>query len=228
MPIDFAARTAQDEQALLDMLEKRRLGISGTIQERRNALEQGRNAAFSGFQGKLGSIGQEYGLPGLNADTSGVQRRLGTALDEQLSGQQFGMQRDRVNLAYNRALDRAQQAGLDRRSSEDFARQIMQDEIRRQQEATMNEKQRQQKIKQQEISNRAFAKGEDIQAQTDDGSGEYQAAMYRILSGLPTQLLSYYMLNRNFGSETNQVGTGTSSYQPQYPQLNERPSGNLG
>ena len=104
----------------------------------------------------------------------------------------MGIEKERVNFAYNRALQRAQEANLDRRSAEDFARQIMQDEIRRQQESTMNEKARQQKIRQQGIENDYVARRESLQL-SNDPQAEYEQAMTRILVGMPFQLLNYYI-----------------------------------
>ena len=196
------------------MLEKRRLGTSGVIDARRKQIVGSRLPISGGIE-------SNFNLPS-GALSSGIAtNRLDDALEGTLSEQRMGLDKERVNVAYNRALQRAQDANLDRRSSEDFARQIMNDEIRRQQESTMNEKARQQKIRQQGIASDAMARGEALQ-QFPDPQAEYQSAMVRILSGLPIQLLTYYGLSGGFGKDTTQPDTRVNTFNPTVskPELN--------
>ena len=102
----------------------------------------------------------------------------------------------------------------------------MGDEIRRQNEAQMNEKQRQQKITQQKISSDAVARGADFQ-QLPDPLGEYQAAVIRILSGMPIKLLTLYGLNGGFGKTAtptaktpNVAGVGLGANDPYFDPYN--------
>src|SRR3990167_4602104 len=184
MPIDFKKKIADDESALDALLEKRRLGAGGIIDERRKAIQGSRLPL------DFGGVASNFNItPTASPD---VTRKLDLNLDDTLSEQKMGLDKERVNFAYNRALQRAQDANLDRRSAEDFARQIMQDEIRRQQEGAMNEKRRQQSIRQQEIANAAHARGESLQDYPNP-QAEYEQAMTRILVGMPFQLLNYYI-----------------------------------
>lgn len=204
MPIDFKARIAQDEQALADLLEKRRAGITSEIDQTRSEIGSGRAQAFGPvLQSRLAGLGVTAPV-----DPAPVTNRLSMGLDETLGNQKYWMQRERTNLAYNRALDRAQAAGLQRREAETFARQIMQDEIRRQNEGAMGEKQRQQSIRRQGIENAATARGEDLRlSQMSDGTDEYQSAVMRILTGMPSQLLTFYGLSGGFGGGSKNIDT---------------------
>lgn len=227
MPIDYKRRAEQEEQALEALLEKRRLGIGPAIDARKTQIEQERAQAFGGGS-YLEGLGLSPSVAGAGI-TQGleVQKKLGTQLEGVLGEQEYGLNRERVNLAYNRALDRAQQAGLDRRASEDFARQVMQDEVRRQHEATLGEKQRQQSIKQQDIANRASQREQELQ-QYPDPEAEYQQAVIRILSGLPIQLLTYYGLSGGFGGGNavnpagGQLTSGTTFSTPINPMTGRR------
>jgi hypothetical protein len=208
MPIDFKARMAQDDQALADLLEKRRAGIAGGIDQTRSEIEAGRGQAFGPvLQSRLAGLGVSGPV-----DTAPVTNRLGLSLDEALGTQKYGMERERVNLAYNRALDRARESGLNRQSAENFARQISQDEIRRQNEAAMGEKQRAQAIRKQGIENAATKRGEDLQLSSmPDPLDEYRAATMRIMTGMPTQLLTYYGLSGGFGGGGGNISTTPSA-----------------
>lgn len=236
MPIDFKGRIAQDEQALADLLERRRTGISSGIDQTRSEIGAGRAQAFGPeLESRLQGAASQFGLSpsavsaGM-AQGAQVQGGLENSLEGILGNQKYGMQRERTNLAYNRALDRAQAAGLQRREAEKFARQIMQDEIRRQNEGAMGEKQRQQLIRRQGIENTFSRRGEDMKlSQMSDGTDEYQSAVMRILTGMPSQLLTYYGLSGGFGGgfgkEKVNPTQGQTNYQPQYPKLDERPFG---
>lgn len=224
MPIDRKKILEQEEQALDELLERRRLGIGDSISKRRQTIEDIRRSALGeDFSGQLGNLGLEPSIVSAGmAQIPFQQRRLGIQLEDILSGQKLRLNRERVNLAYNRAFDKAQQSGLDRRSQEDFARTVMQDEIRRQNEAILNEKQRQQSIKQQEIANRAFQREQELQ-QYPDPTAEYQQAVIRILSGMPVQLLTYYGLSDESSlSAMNFLRSGTSISTPINPLTGRR------
>lgn len=198
MPIDYRQRVMDEEQALEDLLARRRTGVDQTRAE----IEGARLQAFGPvLQSKFGGLGLSPSVAAAGAAQGAAQQgALGNRLDEILSNRKYQAGRERINLAYNRALDRALSAGRSSQEAEVFARQFMQDEIARQNEASMNAQGRAQKIRQQDIANKANLRGEALDAQyQDNGQGEYQAAMYRILTGLPTQLLSYYMLDKSFG-----------------------------
>lgn len=214
MPIDYRAQIADREKELEDLLAARKTGIPGNFGAIRDDLTQARRQAFGPVLGsQLQGVASQFNLsPGIEAagmaQGEDVQRRLGTSLDELLGNKQYGAQRERVNLAYNRALDRAMSTGADRRSAEDFARTMMQDEIRRQHEGTIGDLQRKQTLRQQGIKNQAFARDQELAlSQMPDPTEEYQSAVTRILTGLPTQLLTYYGLSGGFGGGNKNINT---------------------
>jgi len=204
--IDYQKRIADQENALEQLLAKRKAGISSGIDTTRKEIEQDRANAFGPvLQSKLSSLGVTTPV-----NTNTATSKLDMGLDEILGNQQYSQKRERFNLAYNRALDRAINAGMNRREAENFARQVQQDEIRRQNEAQMNEKQRQQAIRKQGMENSAFAREQDMRLSSmPDPMAEYEQAMIRIMTGMPIQLMTYYGLSGGFGGGT-QSGIGTT------------------
>ena len=215
---DFQSRVSQDELALEELLAKRKQGIGGIVDQTRQGIEGARTEAFGPvLQGKLAGLGVTGSV-----DTSFQTDKLGRGLDEVLGNQKYGMQRERVNLSYNKALNAALDAGKSRREAEAFATQFMQDEIRRQNEGSLAEKRREQLKRKSDLENTARAKGQEMELSgMDDGMAEYQQAVIRILSGMPSQLLSMYALNGGFGGGnttpmnpgTNVVGQGNTLFQ---------------
>lgn len=198
--IDFRKRQEDYQNELDELLAGRREGIGASLASTRGQILTER-PELSSFGGRAEGIASQYNIPQIQGVETGLNQgqRLNTQLDEILGEEGYNQQRGRINTSYNLALQRAQEAGLDRREAENFARQMMQDEMNRQQQAKMNEKQRQDAIKKQQIGNQASLRGEAIEQQyQDNGEGDYQAALYRILAGIPSQLLSYYALNKQF------------------------------
>ena len=200
MPLDFREKIAQDEADLEALLVSRKAGIDANIAQSRAAIGKGRsNALGVTFQSQLAGLPISQGAIGAGmASAAGQQGRLENTLEGTLGEQRFALDRERINMVYNRALDRAKMATSDRQSAEAYARQVMQDEIRRQTEAGANEKARQNKIRRADISNSAIARGAEFDAAGEDtGQGEYQAALMRVLSGMPVQLMSLYSLKND-------------------------------
>lgn len=220
MPIDFKANVADQERLLEEMLARRRAEIPTKTGQIRADIEGGREKAFEGFQGSLGRFGVDS-----NVDIGTQKQRLGTGLDEMLGNQQFGMQRDRINLAYNQAMDKALDAGVNKREAENFARTIMQDEMRRQQEGAMGERQRKQAVTQQKIQTSAQERDFEAQlAALPNPMDEYNAAVLRMMTGVPSQLLTFYGLNK-LGGTPEVPGSGQTNFIPPTQRLNERPFG---
>jgi hypothetical protein len=203
--IDFQGKVNQEQQALEDLLQHRRQGIPGMIDQTRGELEGARGEALgANFQSKLAGLGI--------SPAAGVgqtqQAQLGLGLDELLGNQEYQSQKERINLAYNHALGQALQAGKSKQEAEAYARQFQQDEISRQTRGGLAEKQRQQSQKAQGIQSSAIAQQQDLAySQLPDPTAEYEQAMYRILGGMPSQMLTYYSLTR--GGNQAQPGQTT-------------------
>ena len=215
--IDFKQRILDQEKALEDFLAQRKAGIASGIDQTRTGIEGARGEA-------LGPVLQSK-LSGLGVTPTPISyqgNKLGLGLDEMLSSRQYGSQKERINLSYNKALDYALNAGKNRRESEAFARQIQQDEIRRQYEGQTNATARGQAIRQQGISSAATARQTDLQIQgIQDPMDEYQAAVIRIMTGMPAKLLTYYGLSGGFGGQSGAAprpGLDTTGYQGIGPQ----------
>ena len=190
--INFQDILNQREQSLEALLNEREGQIPAVLGDIRGELGAARSQAFGqDFQNKVGALGVS------GVDTSGQEARLGSDLEDYLSNQGFQMKRNRMNLAFNRAQDRAMQAGLNRQDSEAFARQIMQDELRRQIQAQTGERERKQAIIRQNIQNSAFQRESGLKLDSmANPLDEYNAAVMRMLAGTASQALTSYGLNK--------------------------------
>lgn len=229
MPIDRELLRNQAEGQINDLLSTRSTEIGRSLAQTRGQIEAKRPILnkVSPFASALTGGGP---VPEAGIATSLTANKLGQQLDQKFAQQRFGMESDRLNLIYQNALRRVGSATTNRAEAEQFARQEVQNQIRRDFQAGEAGKDRASKERQLGISEGFNNQSVMMQQQMQDqASGDiYQQAMMRSLFGLGGAVGTGYALNKYYGNKPVSTNTGIFNPAPSQTDLPYGPSPNWG
>jgi len=207
---DFLEEKKRGEQGLDDLLATRNIGILNETGATRRGIESSRSKALgAGLQSFLGGAGSTAGLPIGPVDTSGIQRKLGSNLNMNLARTGRNLQTQRVSQIYQQALAKALDAGLNKTAAEQYARQFMNQQISQQNQAYNTNFNIDQARKRADLGDSFSAQGVALQNQYQPDDG-YQAALARVLTGLPVQIGTSMLLAK--GGKTPQAANYNGTY----------------
>ena len=195
--IDFKKLALDADRELEALLASRKAGISGVTDRNIAESSVGRGDMVTGG---LQGIASEFNVSSDVVASGNVQggqvgSRLGDQLENTVSQREGDVKRQHINLAYNKAYDAAVNAGQSLRASSRYATQFAQDEMRRINEAGMNEQRREssRKANDQAIAQTKRMAEFDVYANVEQ---EYQQALGRIVASTASKTVALALLKK--------------------------------
>ena len=199
MPIDYLAAKKASDNELSNLVSGRNINDELTRTRQSIGSLRGRflkrtNELISGIS-PLGRSSVMSRLPEVDVKTQ-----------QMLSRQKLALKRQKWNAIFNNAFDMAEQAGLDKNSAEQYAKQLA-DQLNEQEYlAAENNKDRGQKMKMNTLRNEYADRGIALENEYSQSSG-MGPALTRILLNSGTNIGLSYLL-RNRGTKPQQTVSG--------------------
>ena len=199
---DYLGQKKKGELDVKTLLSGRQAGIMGQLATTKSGIEGSRAQALGpGLQSFIGGATQGAGLEAGPTDTSMIRRKLGANLGVQQAKQGRSMNAERLNQVYEQALNQALDAGYNKTAAENYARQYMNQVINQQNQAWTTNFNIENANKRADMGDNFAKQGVALQDQFQP-QDDYQSALIRVLTGLPVQIGSAYLLSKGMGSNT--------------------------
>ena len=233
MPIDYLKQRQATEAKVSGLISG--INPQDELMRKYSNITANRSKYIGAAQPAIQGLTSAYGIPGSRSSIPAKSVAMDKQTKANLMSQKFATTRTRQNMIFENAMALAQEYGMDLKSAEAYAREIVAQQSQQEFQAGENDKDRAAKAKRSEMASEYTQKGLDLEGQYQPDS-DYAGAVLRVLTGTGTALGTSYFLNKRYSNnqtaspQTAPYGTTDQPYGPgynqgYYPQQQRRPSG---
>lgn len=217
MPLDLQSELDRRRADTDALLAQRQGGIDSGVNSSRDEINALRSKFFGGINPAIAQIGANVGVAPTGYGSQQAQTLLGREAERGLAQRKFGQNLDRLNVGYNLAGARNQQAEQERQAAMAYSRQLSSNQAQNEFQGSQADLDRQAGLQRQDAQEQ-FQRDQMALQQQYMPKVDYEGALMRSLFGLGTSAGTAYFLGRkNTPQQQAPVNQNTlmSQYWPQ-------------